>query len=241
MMTDRPEIEQVLHDKFTDLVDAITDQTDMDAVKTDLYARMRARHHTPSPAAPGISGLSDATKARLAALIRAAGAQALRDRAARATPEPADPVPARSERPLSEVRFLTVAETAAVLEVDKLEIYRRVHSGELPAIRVGRSVRIPEQALGDPRPSTPATGEPAAPAPARDERPLSQVQLLTVAQAAALMNVSKMTIYRLVHSGELPAVRTGRSFRIPDQAIRDYAPELFTQQPEPSHAVDGCH
>ena len=27
------------------------------------------------------------------------------------------------------------------------------------------------------------------------------------------MRVSKMTVYRLVHNGELPAVRVGRSFR----------------------------
>jgi excisionase family DNA binding protein len=28
-----------------------------------------------------------------------------------------------------------------------------------------------------------------------------------------------MTVYRLVHSGELPAVRFGRSFRIPESAV----------------------
>ena len=36
------------------------------------------------------------------------------------------------------------------------------------------------------------------------------------------MRVSKMTVYRLVHSGELPAVRVGRSFRVPEQAVQDY-------------------
>jgi excisionase family DNA binding protein len=39
---------------------------------------------------------------------------------------------------------------------------------------------------------------------------------------AALMRVSKMTVYRLVHSGGLPAVRVGRSFRVPEQAVHDY-------------------
>lgn len=41
----------------------------------------------------------------------------------------------------------------------------------------------------------------------------SQVQFLTVAEVASMMRVSKMTVYRLVHSGELPAARVGRSFR----------------------------
>jgi excisionase family DNA binding protein len=34
-----------------------------------------------------------------------------------------------------------------------------------------------------------------------------------------MMRVSTMTVYRLVHSGELPAVRFGRSYRIPESAV----------------------
>ena len=34
-----------------------------------------------------------------------------------------------------------------------------------------------------------------------------------------MMRVSTMTVYRLVHSGELPAVRFGRSVRIPESAV----------------------
>lgn len=45
---------------------------------------------------------------------------------------------------------------------------------------------------------------------------------LTVAEVADLMRVSKMTVYRLVHSGELPAVRVGRSFRVHESAVNDY-------------------
>jgi excisionase family DNA binding protein len=52
--------------------------------------------------------------------------------------------------------------------------------------------------------------------------PLSEVKFLTVAEVAAVMRVSKMTVYRLVHSGELPAVRVGRSFRVPEKAVHDY-------------------
>ena len=48
---------------------------------------------------------------------------------------------------------------------------------------------------------------------------LSDVRFLTVAEVAEMMRVSNMTVYRLVHSGELPAVRFGRSFRIPESAV----------------------
>ena len=51
---------------------------------------------------------------------------------------------------------------------------------------------------------------------------LAGTQFLTVAEVAALMRVSKMTVYRLVHSGELPAVRVGRSFRVHAKAVHDY-------------------
>ncbi|WP_344423466.1 helix-turn-helix domain-containing protein [Pseudonocardia ailaonensis] len=51
---------------------------------------------------------------------------------------------------------------------------------------------------------------------------ITSVQFLTVAEVAAMMRVSKMTVYRLVHSGELPAARVGRSFRVPKRAVEDY-------------------
>ncbi|HEY5135754.1 MAG TPA: helix-turn-helix domain-containing protein [Candidatus Nanopelagicales bacterium] len=64
---------------------------------------------------------------------------------------------------------------------------------------------------------------------ATNERPLSEVRFLTVAEVATVMRVSKMTVYRLVHSGELPAVRVGRSFRVPEQAVNDYLRDSFVE------------
>lgn len=49
----------------------------------------------------------------------------------------------------------------------------------------------------------------------------ARAQFLTVAEVASLMRVSKMTVYRLVHNGELPAVRVGRSFRVHAKAVHD--------------------
>ena len=58
---------------------------------------------------------------------------------------------------------------------------------------------------------------------------LSEVRFLTVAEVAKLMRVSKMTVYRLVHSGELQAVQIGRSFRVPEQAVHDYLRAAFIE------------
>lgn len=50
---------------------------------------------------------------------------------------------------------------------------------------------------------------------------LPDVRFLTVAEVADIMRVSKMTVYRLVHAGELPAVRFGRSYRVPESAVTE--------------------
>jgi excisionase family DNA binding protein len=55
-----------------------------------------------------------------------------------------------------------------------------------------------------------------------EENSLGQVKFLTVAEVALVMRVSKMTVYRLVHSGELTAVRVGKSFRVPEKAVDEY-------------------
>ncbi|SOD70670.1 excisionase family DNA binding protein [Jatrophihabitans sp. GAS493] len=58
---------------------------------------------------------------------------------------------------------------------------------------------------------------------------LSDVRFLTVAEVAAVMRVSKMTVYRMVHGGELPAVRVGRSFRVTEAAVHDYLQAAFIE------------
>ena len=85
------------------------------------------------------------------------------------------------------------------------------------------SARTPAQ----PR-ATPA--KPAAPASLRPPDPaLADVKFLTVAEVAAVMRVSKMTVYRMVHAAELPAVRVGRSFRVPEKAVHDYLRDAYIE------------
>lgn len=44
-------------------------------------------------------------------------------------------------------------------------------------------------------------------------------RFLTVAEVALLMRISKMSVYRMIHAGELEAVRFGRNFRVPEYAV----------------------
>ena len=70
-------------------------------------------------------------------------------------------------------------------------------------------------------PAAMPVGRPAVP------QPRQAVTFLTVAEVAAMMRVSKMTVYRLVHAGELSAVRVGRSFRVPERAVQDYLRDAY--------------
>ena len=56
---------------------------------------------------------------------------------------------------------------------------------------------------------------------------LAGAKFLTVAEVATMMRVSKMTVYRLVHEGTIPAVRVGRSFRVREKDANDYIEKSF--------------
>jgi excisionase family DNA binding protein len=57
----------------------------------------------------------------------------------------------------------------------------------------------------------------------------STSRFLTVQEVAELMRVSTMTVYRLIKSGDLPAVRVGRSFRVRDVDVDAYLGRRYTQ------------
>ena len=62
---------------------------------------------------------------------------------------------------------------------------------------------------------------------------LGEVRFLAVAEVASAMRVSKMTVYRLVHGGDLTAVRVGRSFRVPEHAVHEYLRGAFSRSAWP--------
>ncbi|WP_049822140.1 helix-turn-helix domain-containing protein [Arthrobacter sp. H41] len=51
-------------------------------------------------------------------------------------------------------------------------------------------------------------------------------ELYTVSEVAALMRVSKMTVYRMVQSGAINSIRFGRSYRVPEDAVRKYLEQM---------------
>jgi excisionase family DNA binding protein len=86
---------------------------------------------------------------------------------------------------------------------------REVHAPDEQHSAAPRSVRRDQQGPRDPA--------------------LAEMRFLTVAEVAEVMRVSRMTVYRLVHSGELPAVRVGRSFRVPEDTVNEYLRKSYYQ------------
>jgi excisionase family DNA binding protein len=78
----------------------------------------------------------------------------------RSTPNPGDHPPTSPSVPLDLAgsstsalatlpEVLTAREAAAILRVGRNQLYQAVGRGELGAVRIGRSIRIPKQALLD--------------------------------------------------------------------------------------------
>jgi len=57
----------------------------------------------------------------------------------------------------------------------------------------------------------------------------SRPRFVTVAEVADQLRVSNMTVYRLVQSGQLPAVRVGRSYRIREEDLDRYLADQYNR------------
>ena len=59
--------------------------------------------------------------------------------------------------------------------------------------------------------------------------PFTEARLLTVNEVADLLRVSRMTVYRLIKTGEMSAFRVGRGYRLREEDIDSYLTERYTE------------
>jgi excisionase family DNA binding protein len=57
----------------------------------------------------------------------------------------------------------------------------------------------------------------------------SRPRFLTVQEVADQLRVSTMTVYRLIKSGELRAMRVGKSYRLREEDIDAYLSKAYTE------------
>lgn len=59
-------------------------------------------------------------------------------------------------------------------------------------------------------------------------QPPPRPSYLTPHEVAAILRVSAMTVYRLIHGRELEAIRVGRSFRVDTRDVRAFLRDAST-------------
>lgn len=71
-------------------------------------------------------------------------------------------------------------------------------------------------------PAVPGKAPGRPPSPDRPGNDVLDQVFLKVDEIARVMRVSKMTVYRLIRTGELESIRIGRSYRVPEPAVHDF-------------------
>jgi excisionase family DNA binding protein len=61
------------------------------------------------------------------------------------------------------------------------------------------------------------------------QRSFREARFVTVNEVARMMRVSKMTVYRLIKQGDLPAVRIGRGYRLREEDVHRYLDLRYTE------------
>lgn len=61
------------------------------------------------------------------------------------------------------------------------------------------------------------------------QKSFREARFQTVSEVAQVLRVSKMTVYRLIRQGDLPAVRIGRGFRIREDDVHRYLESRYTE------------
>lgn len=97
------------------------------------------------------------------------------------------------------------------------EIYRLLKDGMSPARVVDRGAYRNAWTAADVR-----RVASRMPKPVPADTPPADQPLLTVAEVAAALRVSKMTAYRLVNDGALKGLRIGRTIRVRREALEAY-------------------
>ena len=63
----------------------------------------------------------------------------------------------------------------------------------------------------------------------RVEQSFARARFLTVREVADVIRVSRMTVYRLIRKGDLPAVQVGRTYRVREADVDAYLGSRFTK------------
>lgn len=109
-------------------------------------------------------------------------------------------------------RLLTPNDVARIVQVNRSTVMRAIAAGDLDAFRDGIRWKIAPVAIRIWMNRRSNTGR-------SPMTPIPPLRLLTVAEAGALLRISRATTYRLIETGAIPVHRVGGSIRIDRQEM----------------------
>jgi excisionase family DNA binding protein len=111
---------------------------------------------------------------------------------------------------LQSKKTLTVDEAALLLRVSRTVLDKRIHSGSVKVIRIGKRVRISNEEL---------------------KRIMTEEPLLTIKEAADLLNIPPTTLKRLIHQEKIHPARKGGGvgYRISKDELSRFVKENQTK------------
>lgn len=62
-----------------------------------------------------------------------------------------------------------------------------------------------------------------------EQNPVGGPRFLTASEAAERMRISKMTVYRLIKAGKLPAVQIGKAYRVREDDLERYLQSSYVK------------
>lgn len=104
--------------------------------------------------------------------------------------------------------YLSVMEYAAVTGSNRKTVLNHINQGRIPARKVGRHYVIARHDL-------PQAGLFVSPVVKASQ------EFLSLAEAARVLGISRISVYKKVKKGQIAAERMGRSFAIPRAALED--------------------
>ncbi len=111
-----------------------------------------------------------------------------------------DAVPDKPATSTTESTFYSIPEVADILGISRIAVFKRVQQGKIPATRVGRHYVIAHQDVyGGDKPSTRTAHD----------------QYVSIAEAAKILGISRIAVFKQVQKQKLKAIRMGRSYAIP--------------------------
>lgn len=105
-------------------------------------------------------------------------------------------------------QYISTAELARFLGITVAAVNKRIHSGRVQAVKIGRSYAISRKYIEEQYPEYPRLE-------------IAPEEYVSVIEAARLLKVTRMTVFNRIKRGELPAKQVGRHYVIAKRALAE--------------------